>query len=163
MALDHSKLQLLFNVIAITAVTSLTLIWYLRKRDRENMVIRMAALRQAAAARTQKAPEEHAHAETDPAIALPGTKPDIRNFVTNRATGWMAPSVAQWNQRLTSNAQAATLPVAEHPIAEHKELPRAHGIVLPKRAPSAPVGQHLAGPLQLCRSVTAAKCRRVSC
>jgi len=144
MALDHSKLQLLFNVIAITAATSLTLIWYLRKRDRETLVNRMTSLRQAAAARAQPAKSEE-------------EAPDIRQFVSRQATGWVAPSVAQWNQRLTSNGEPA-----QRPAAEQKELPRSQGIVFPRREAS---GGHsvprLAGPVGL--QVRAAKFGRLSC
>jgi len=118
MALDHLKLELLFNVIAITAVTSLTLIWYLRKRDRETLVNRMSLLRQAAAARVQPAkPQE------DPPLALPGVNPDIRQFVSGRATGWMAPSVAQWNQRLTPNGEPSRIKVSNPAVGlEHVVL-----------------------------------------
>jgi|HubBroStandDraft_6_1064221.scaffolds.fasta_scaffold315746_2 hypothetical protein len=153
MALDHLKLELLFNVIAITAVTSLTLIWYLRKRDRETLVNRMSLLRQAAAARVQPAkPQE------DPPLALPGVNPDIRQFVSGRATGWMAPSVAQWNQRLTPNGEPSP-----QPEAEQKELPRSQGIVFPRREASGPGVPRLAGPVELCGHVRAAKYGRLSC
>lgn len=153
MALDHLKLQLLFNVIAITAVTSLTLIWYLRKRDRETLVNRMSSLRQAAAARLQPAKSQE-----DPPITLPGVNPDIRQFVSHRATGWMAPSVAQWNQRLTSNGEPS-----QQPEEEQKELPHSQGIVFPRREASAPGVPRLAGPVELCRQVRAAKFGRLSC
>jgi hypothetical protein len=159
MALDHAKFQLLVNVIAITAVTSLTLIWYLRKRDRETLVNRMSSLRQAAAAmRAPTAPEQSEDVPAEPTVALPGSNPDIRQFVSHRATGWMAPSVAQWNQRLASSNEPTP-----QPKVEQKELPHSQGIVFPRQESSALRVQRLAGPVELCRSVAAAKYGRLSC
>ena len=163
MELDHQRLQLLFNVIAITAVTSLTLIWYLRKRDREALANRLIAQRTSAKVREQSVP---AHVESVPSavtssvpstlppavpsaecVALPVVNADIRQFTSRRADGWMAPSVAQWNQRVSSYNQPSR---QSDEGASRKELPHSQRIMFPHHQPSAPGLQRLAGPLDLC-------------
>jgi hypothetical protein len=163
MELDHQRLQLLFNVIAITAVTSLTLIWYLRKRDTEALANRLIAHRTSAKVRELSVPQQVEKVPTavpSAPVTSPALNADIRQFASRRADSWMAPSVAQWNQRLSSHSQPNR---QSDEGQEQKELPHSQGIMFPRHQPSAPGIQRLAGPLDLCSRMPAAKYGRVSC
>src|SRR5579872_5917623 len=114
MALDHQQILLLVNVITITAFTSLTLIWYIRKWDREALAKRIIAQRASTKAQELSVIEQESvmekesepeHIEKVPAaarVSLPAMKPEISQVASRRTDGWMAPSVAQWNQRLSA-------------------------------------------------------------
>jgi hypothetical protein len=65
--MESAQLQLVFNVIAITSVTSFAGSWYLLRKDRK-----LATARQAA--------------ENNPAP----TERDIRQFAANRRTKWVS-------------------------------------------------------------------------
>jgi hypothetical protein len=174
MELDHQRLQLLFNVIAITAVTSLTLVWYLRKRDREALANRLIAQRTSAKLREQSVPGPvekvsiavpAAVTSAAPAVvpaaqrvALPAVKAETRR-AASRQDAWMAPSVAQWNQRLSSRNQPSQ---ESEPGHVHKELPHSQRIMFPRHQPSTPGIQRLAGPLDLCGTMAAANYGRLS-
>jgi hypothetical protein len=183
MELDHLRLQLFFNVVAITTVTSLTLIWYLRKRDREVLANRLIAQRTSAKVREQNALEESFPAQAEPAVpveqvqtvekpqaaaprvALPSMTPNVPKAASRRAEGWMAPSVAQWNQRLSSPLAGSPNHTSQKTEAagEQKEVPHSPRIMFPRHEPKTPGVHRLAGPLDLCHTMVAAKYGRVSC
>lgn len=186
MEIDQPRLQLVFNVIAITSVTCLTLIWYLRKKDERKFTGRFTPERDspfppappAQSVSPQPAPSvnpelaqsvnpEQAQSvnpeqeQCDPRsdatpVALPAMDWDIRQFVTRRAEGWRAPSVSQWNSQFNSDEQAAPRAVSG---GEYYELPLPHSqrIVFPRQQPKPAAVHHLAAPLRLCHSAPAAR------
>jgi hypothetical protein len=116
MQLDQQHFQLIFNVIALTAITSLASICYLLKRDKDELLASkldppreptphrgrdLVAPAPPAVPRQQAAPEQRATVRKEPLaspapVAAPAKDPDIRRFVTQRAQGWVAPSESQW-------------------------------------------------------------------
>jgi hypothetical protein len=133
MELDQPHLQWIFNVIAITAVTSLGTICYLLKRDKDELLAGELNPRREpdqhhskdlappppVPASKHSAPEQHATAQKEsPTPPAPGSPPTpqappardtgIRQFVTQRSQGWVAPSPSQWKKR-SRNAAAPAL------------------------------------------------------
>jgi hypothetical protein len=111
MELDPQHLQLIFNVIAITGVTSLAAICYLLKRDKQELLNRLNPQCEpdqhdqkhlAPPSSAASAPEQGAILRKEP-DALPVRDTSIRQYVTAHAQGWIAPSPSQWNRRLGSN------------------------------------------------------------
>jgi hypothetical protein len=124
MVLDQPKLQLIFNVITITGVSAFGTISYLLKRDYEKLLAKIdpspeqdqhhsqdpaspppavSKLQQPATAQHEIVPKESA------ALPAPEARPthgDIRQFVTQRAQGWTAPSPSQWKPRRETSASA---------------------------------------------------------
>jgi hypothetical protein len=107
MELDQQRLQFLFTVIAITAITSLASICYLLRRDKQKLltkfnpqpeVERSELKNLAAAPQAAPAPQPHALGQSAPE-AQPGMGMDIRQYVTQRAHSWIAPSASQWKRR----------------------------------------------------------------
>src|ERR1700689_1414219 len=106
MALDQPKLMLLANVISITAVPALTLMWFLRKKDQQKLIGALtmgreperrrpeipevpvappppsaSTLKLSAEARQQPVPDPAREATP---VVLPAMDPDVREFVTRR-------------------------------------------------------------------------------
>ena len=79
--MEPAQLQLAFNVVAITGVSSFTSFWYLRRKDREL----------AAESRTESAPEKRD--AVDVPESVPGSSPaaeqDIRHFAADRRATWV--------------------------------------------------------------------------
>ncbi len=155
MELDQSKLLLIFNVIATTAVTSVTLIHYLRKKDRQKLAGKLNS-------RLERAPH-HIRAAAQPVhsvnsgenaapAALPAMDWDIRHYVTRRAQGWRAPTVSQRN-----SPPKAEQPALQRPVIAGDPIPYSPQIVFPRQHPNPAMVHCLAAPLQLCCSAPAAR------
>jgi hypothetical protein len=177
---------MILNVMAITTLTSLTLIWYLRRLDRQTLARRMSrgpqsvALVHAESLAVASLPEEDSSvkesvvkesitkqslpeptgAAPERRLTLPATSPNIHPLASRRSQDWTAPSVAQWSQRVSGNSQPAP---PSNSRVEQKELPVSQRIVFPQQSPKPAAVQHLAGPIELCRSMAAAKYGRSSC
>jgi hypothetical protein len=184
MAIDHPRLQLLFNVIAITAFTSLTVIWYLRKKDRQTLANRMSQPLESTAlpcprslaepdpaeleVAEPKSPKQNLTKQSSPAPGAASQQPGLKLPAMNlsvrqtarRTQGWIAPPIAEWAQRGSGESQPS-LPAK--PKTEQKELAPSHGIVFPRQSPQPAAIQRLAGPVGLRRSVAAAKYRSLPC
>jgi len=94
MDLDQQHLQLIVNVISITATTSLATMYYLLKRDLQESLAGNPPRTQNPYHRKDLAPPPPpAVPEPEQAAAV---DTDIRRFVTQRAQGWVAPSELQW-------------------------------------------------------------------
>jgi hypothetical protein len=92
--MDISHLQLIFNVIAITGITSLAWCCYILKR--ENQALLAAKLTSSPERRSaDSTPDQGAAIRKEP-NSPPVPETDIRQFVTQRAQGWTAPSPSQW-------------------------------------------------------------------
>jgi len=92
MEFNQPQLQLIFNVIAITAITSLAVMCALLKQDKDKLATEIN-LRRNRSLQSSKTPA----APPPPLLRVPapsGTQQDIRQFVAHRAQGWMAPSMA---------------------------------------------------------------------
>lgn len=92
MEFNQPQLQLIFNVIAITTITSLAVMCALLKRDKDKLATeinlrRNQSLNQSKTPATTPQPAPRA---SEPS----GTQQDIRQFVAHRAQGWMAPSLS---------------------------------------------------------------------
>ena len=92
MELDRPTLQLIYNIVMITGVTSLALICQLLKRDKHKLNIernlRSEKDRPPSASRCCESQRVEA------LNALPMMHPDIREYVTRRAQDWRARSQA---------------------------------------------------------------------
>lgn len=94
MGFDERALQLLLNVVVITGITSLTLIWYLRKRDHQRVSAELKLrLEQPPlpplAAQTERPPEGRGEAEYAPVPdTLQSADQDIRRYVARRSREW---------------------------------------------------------------------------
>ncbi len=96
MELDQPRLQLIVNVISITATTSLATMYYFLKRDlQESLAGKLNPPRKHGVYHPKDlaAPPPPTVPEPEQAAAA---YPDIRRFVTQRAQGWVAPSESQW-------------------------------------------------------------------
>jgi hypothetical protein len=122
MELDLSFLQLTLNVITVTAIPSLAMNCYLLRRDKEKLV---TAILNSPLELDPHHPE-NPKPDPSPAASKPITRPgfvlkmppapptlhtktdtrvypDIRKFVTQRSSNWVAPSKSQWEaQRPTA-------------------------------------------------------------
>ena len=78
MELDQSHLQFVFNVIAITGLTSLALIWSILKRDKERLSSSQPA--------PPAAPEQPAIRPNEVAVIA---NQDIRLYVSGRMQDWI--------------------------------------------------------------------------
>jgi hypothetical protein len=100
MGFDQRALQLLLNVVVVTGITSLTLLWYLRRRDHQKVSAELKLrLEQpplpTLAARTERAPEERGEAEFAPVLdTLPSGDQDIRRYVARRSREWSPKATA---------------------------------------------------------------------
>src|SRR5580704_7819915 len=111
MAFDQPKLLLFANVIAITAVTALALMWFLRKKDQQRLMGALNMGRPVApppaadpVQKVEQSPEQDpVHGPVPTPVVLPEMDRDIRQFVTRRAQAWSAPSVSQWSKRLNAD------------------------------------------------------------
>ena len=86
MELDQPTLQLIFNVVTITSVTSVALICYLRKRDNQKLAADLN-LRQT----RDRLHSDIVTVQTAPSASMPEQSPmpqDIRQFVARRAQVW---------------------------------------------------------------------------
>ena len=86
MELDQPTLQLIFNVVTITGVTSVALICHLRRRDKQKLAAELN-LRQT----RDRLHSEIVTVQTAPAASIPeqsATHQDIREFVARRAQNW---------------------------------------------------------------------------
>jgi hypothetical protein len=92
MDLQHPQLQLIFNVIAITAVTSLALICSLLKRDKDHLATELNRRRIQRATAPAMQPARAPSASAAPVAAA--MDQDIRQFVARRAQSWITPSVS---------------------------------------------------------------------
>jgi len=92
MGFDPHALQLLLNVVVITGVTSLTLLWYLRRRDHLRLRREDPP---ASTARTEPAVQGHATTECAPVVcdSAKGDQ-DIRQYVARRSPEWSPRSMA---------------------------------------------------------------------
>jgi|SRR5579863_2951864 hypothetical protein len=113
MELDQPHLQLIFNVIAMTAISTLAAICYLLKRDNQELsASQLNPLREREpqppkslapppiskpqhAARQVATPQRGVDAPPKPE-APPARSTDICRFVSQRAQNWVAPSESQW-------------------------------------------------------------------
>ena len=108
MELDQQHLQFLFAVMAITAITSLAAICCILRRDKQELLTKINPQREPdrreldnlAAPQPQavSVPKLDALVQSEPE-AQPGMGMDIRQFVTDRAHSWIAPSASQWKRR----------------------------------------------------------------
>jgi len=92
MEFNQPQLQLIFNVIAITAITSLAVMCALLKRDKDKLAteINLRRNRSLHSSKTPAAPPQ-----PTPGVSVPsGAQQDIRQFVAHRAQSWMAPSLS---------------------------------------------------------------------
>jgi hypothetical protein len=104
MELDLSLLQLTLNVITVTAIPCLAMNCYLLRRDKEKLV---TAILNAPLELDPHHPESPKSApSTAPSTATskmppapPAVDKDIRQFVTQRSSNWIAPSKSQWKAR----------------------------------------------------------------
>ena len=86
MELDQPTLQLIFNVVTITGVTSVALICYLRKRDNQKLAAELN-LRKT----RDRLDSDIVTVQTAPAASIPAQSAvhqDIRDFVARRAQNW---------------------------------------------------------------------------
>jgi hypothetical protein len=90
MQLDQPQLQLIANVVGITAVTSLVLICAILKRDKDKLAAEMK-LRAQETALPSAAPASPPEPAPRPSVTA-NTRQDIRQFVAERARVWMPPS-----------------------------------------------------------------------
>ena len=95
MGFDRPALQLLLNVVMITGVTSLALLWYLRRQDSKKFPVNLSL-------RRKPAPSLPVLAQTDEAIEEPGSESEcasvlntlssrdqsIRQYVARRSQEW---------------------------------------------------------------------------
>jgi hypothetical protein len=96
--MELNQLQLIFNVVAITAITSLAVMCALLKRDKDKLVAKIN-LHSNRSLNQSKAPAMPS--QPTPRVPAPSsTQQDIRQFVAHRAQGWMAPSISS---RLTQS------------------------------------------------------------
>jgi hypothetical protein len=174
MELDQTKLLLIANVVAITVVTALALMWYLRKRDEQKSIAGFnwgpqtdlhrpeapAAPPPAAVATPVQIvnvrEEPVAYLRCTPPVTLPERDQEIRQSVSVRAQGWSAPSVTQWHKRPDSGESPGLWRIFGGDPVE-LPLPQSQEVILPSHQPSPATVQLLAAPLQLCRSATAAR------
>jgi hypothetical protein len=97
MELDQHVLQLLLNVVVITSATSIALMWYLRRRDKQKLRFYFS-LRQKQGplppvlARTPQALKTAGgDAESAPATKTsPSGDQDIRQYVARRSGAWVS-------------------------------------------------------------------------
>ena len=160
MAFDQPKLLLLANVITITAVTALSLMWLLRKKDQQRLIGALNVGREPERQRPEipMAPPPPSNPGRDATqVVPPPMDRDIREFVSRRAQGWSAPSVAQWNKRLNADPQPGLRRVAGAGDPIEPSLPRSEQILFPSQVPSPATLHRLAAPIQLCRDATAAR------
>jgi hypothetical protein len=164
MELDQPQLHLILNVIAITSATSLTLVWYLRKRDERRLIGGLNPQRDLSPHHpailapppsrepSVKAPQKPVcdlRCDATP-VALPAIDLDIRQYVTRRLQDWSgALSVSPRSESLTSGIPSVPERVAR--VSDHHELPptRSERIIFPRRPPN-PAAHRLASPIQLC-------------
>jgi hypothetical protein len=108
MEFDPSRLQLWFNLIAITAITSLALFCFLLKRDKDRLTTELHQLRSqgrkppsVSTLREKQSPKLESTPKPQPAAgrvrppgpdASPTSHQDIREFVARRVDGWIARS-----------------------------------------------------------------------
>jgi hypothetical protein len=98
MELNQPQVQLIFNVIAITAITSLAVMCALLKRDKDNLA---AEINRRSHGSLNQSEAPAALPQPTPRVSVPpSTQQDIRQFVAHRAQVWMAPSMAS---RLTQS------------------------------------------------------------
>ncbi len=96
--MELNQLQLIFNVVAITAITSLAVMCALLKRDKDKLAAEIS-VRTNRSLNQSQAPA--ATPQPAPRVPVPSsTQQDIRQFVAHRAQGWMAPSMSS---RLTQS------------------------------------------------------------
>jgi hypothetical protein len=100
MELDLSFLQLTLNVITVTAIPSLAMNCYFLKRDKEKLVTAILN------SPLELDPHHFENPKSAPSTAAtrkppapPVAQTDIRQFVTQRSSNWIAPSKSQWNAR----------------------------------------------------------------
>ena len=79
--MEPAQLQLAFNVVAITGVSSFASFWYLRRKDREL----------AAESRTESTPGHRDAIDTPESItgSLSAAEQDIRHFAADRRATWV--------------------------------------------------------------------------
>jgi hypothetical protein len=122
MEIHQPEMQLVFNVVAITAITSLTVISHLLKKDKDKLAIELKLRRSASRNESTTPAAEPAQSsaanggEADPAKparpaqasadqdGMAAMRQDIREFVAGRAQGWVAPP---GRNRLKANAAAS--------------------------------------------------------
>jgi hypothetical protein len=114
MGLDGPALQLIFNVVMITGVTSLALICHLLKRDNQKLTVELdlrqdqgrihSEIMRAQAVPSASMPEQSANTLEEPGCepestaamnALPMMHQDIRQYVARRAQHWIVPSATK--------------------------------------------------------------------
>jgi hypothetical protein len=94
MGLDSTTLQLVFNVVMITGVTSLAAICHLLAQDKKKLTLnRRAGEQRARYVSNQRANEvasevQGQEAERTPAVNVPVRHQDIRQFVAHRSQAW---------------------------------------------------------------------------
>ncbi len=93
--LDQRNLQFLFNVISITGITSFAPICYLLKRDNRELMTKRNPPRELDERALMSPSPSPIQREPAP---QPELSLDIREFVRDRAHGWVAPSPSQWNR-----------------------------------------------------------------
>src|SRR2546426_1182442 len=112
MQFDLASLQLVVNIVMITAVASLAVICDLLRRDNQKLTLELSLQLEQAAATTREIP----HAQWTPDLvgnllpesesvavlhALPVIHPDIRQFVSRRAQDWTIPSAVDPGSKRT--------------------------------------------------------------
>ena len=95
MGFDQRALQLLLNVVAITGVTSMALMWHLRRRDNKKLQVNLSLQKQQGPfvpvpAQTDHGPKELGGESEGCATrnTTPGGDQDIRQYVARRSREW---------------------------------------------------------------------------
>lgn len=85
MGLDQNTLQLVFNVVLITGVTSLAVMCHLLRQDNKKLTLKARFREQQERYISTRLGRE---SESAPALAEPSAQPDIRQFVARRSQEW---------------------------------------------------------------------------
>jgi hypothetical protein len=92
MTLDLTHLQLVFNVVAITGLSSMTVICTILKRDKEELTAELKVWRDQGWHGPQPRashPASQASAPEGSTIQAPTPDPDIRQYVRQRMQEWV--------------------------------------------------------------------------
>jgi hypothetical protein len=94
--MESRQIELVFNLIAITAITSLALFCVLLKRDKDKLTAELILWRNELRTRSSLQSLQDESQRDDSPAAAPDTHPaahqDIRQFVARRVQGWITRS-----------------------------------------------------------------------
>jgi len=96
MEFDHRHIELVFNLIAITAITSLALFCILLKRDKDKLIAELILwrneLRTRSSLRSLKVESQRDESPPPSPDADPAGHQDIRQYVARRVQSWISRS-----------------------------------------------------------------------